>query len=141
MATPEFMPDESISSKPSNLQAPHERTSLLEPDRENNTTWTSVEHSASRPHLQDAPRPADGEATAISESTPGKTDSKLTTGMVGIISVLLLGAYSTLLSLLHVLCRTVWAPCLHSWTGYRCLHRKRRQLDCPCNVQHDLVRA
>lgn len=93
MATPEFTPDESVSSKPSNLHAPHERTSLLEPDRDNNATWTSAGHSASRPHLQDAPRPADGEATAISGSTPGKTDSKLNTGMVGIISVLLLGVF------------------------------------------------
>ncbi|CAD6583109.1 MAG: hypothetical protein ASARMPRED_001227 [Alectoria sarmentosa] len=37
--------------------------------------------------------PIDEEATSVSESVPGKTDSKLATDIVGVISVLLLGAF------------------------------------------------
>lgn len=96
MATSLPTPDESALSKSSNLQEPHERTSLLEFNREDNATCTSAGHATSQPHSQDTPRSVDEEAANVSESVPGKTDSKLATDIVGVISVLLLGASSAL---------------------------------------------
>ena len=95
MATPLFAPNESTSSKPSSPQEPGEHTSLLGSHRENSATSATAVLSASQPHGQDAPRPVDDEAAGASGSVRGKAEPKLATGIVGLISVLLLGAYST----------------------------------------------
>ena len=136
MATSLPMPNETTSIKPSSLQEqePDEHTSLLGSHRGNDSKWTPAIHSAPLPHEQDAPRPVDEEATGVFESIHGERHSELATGIVGVISVLLLGIISPITSML-------WRgpTCSHFWAGHRCLHRKRRYLDCSCNIQHDLV--
>lgn len=120
------MSNESTRSKSSSLQEPDERASLLGSNPENDAAFQS--------HGQDAPRPVDEDATSASESIHGKADPKPSTGIVGVICVLLLGTLSPI--------PTTWYReplCSHSWAGYRCLHRKRRYLACSCNIQHDLV--
>lgn len=93
-------PVDTTSSDSPSLQEEHshERTPLLGPGRGISAISTSAELSASRLRWQDGgPRPADEEATSVSHSVSGKTDSKkLSTGIAGVISVLLLGAYSSL---------------------------------------------
>ena len=130
------MPSESTSIQPSSVQEQEsdEYTSLLGSHRENDSESTPAIYSASLPHEQDAPRPGDEEATGVVESVHGETDQKLATGIVGVISVLLLGIISPITSML-------WRgpTCSHFWAGHRCLHRKRRYIDCSCNIQHDLV--
>lgn len=136
MATSLPMPNESTSIKPSSLQEQEsdEYTSLLGSNLENNATRTSEIHPAFQSHGQDARRSVDVDATGASESIHGKPDPKLATGIVGIISVLLLGTLSPIPN------TSYREPlCSHSWAGYRCLHRERRYHDCSCNVQHDLV--
>lgn len=89
---------DSISSKSTSLQDPHERTSLLDSNVVNSAT-------AHRQGIQ-LPRHVDEEATAVSESIHGKADAKPATGIFGVISLLLLGAYaaralSQVLAILH----------------------------------------
>ena len=136
MATSLSMSNENISSKASSPHELDEYTSLLGSNHDNDATWTPTVLSASQPLEQDALRSIDEVSTGAFESTHGKTDPKPATGIIGIISVLLLGMISPR-------CFLWWGGplCSHSWAEYRLFHCKRRHLDCPRNIQYDLVRT
>ena len=91
MATPVSTPDETASSESLILQEPHEQSPLLESNHDSNTTSTSAELLASRLWWPYPPTPAGEDITSVSESVSGQEDEELSTDIVGIISVLLLG--------------------------------------------------
>lgn len=123
---------EGMSSTSASLQEPHERTSLLESAAVN----PAVAHRQGIQH----PRPVNEEAADVAESIRGKADSEPAAGIVGIVSVLILGTYASLVSspIRAILQREGFLFTLLG--GYRCLHRERRRFDHSCNVQHDLFR-
>ena len=90
MAASVSKPDVTTLSESSTLQEPHEQTPLLESNRDSNATSTSAEHLASRLWWPNPPNPAGEDITSVSESDSIQ-DEKLSTDIVGIISVLLLG--------------------------------------------------
>ena len=81
MAASVSKPNGTIGSESSTLQEPHEQTPLLESSRDSNTTSTSAEQ----------PTLASDDSTKVPESVSEQKDEKLSTGIVGVISVLLLG--------------------------------------------------
>ena len=91
MAASVSKPDGSTSSESSTLQEPHEQTPLLESNRDTNTTSTSPGHLASQLWWPNPPAPASEDIISVSESVSEQEDEKLSTGIVGVISVLLLG--------------------------------------------------
>ena len=124
MAASPRMPDESTSSKSSGVQEPHENTPLLESDRETDAAREPAGHSTHQPQDEDSPRPVDGGSTGVSESIAGKPDPDRAADIVGVISVLLLGAYSTLVPSSVCAVSADRGGCLRSnyGAGYRCLH-------------------
>ena len=92
MAASVSKPNGILSSESSTRQEPHEQTPLLKSNRDSNSTSTSAEHLASQP------TPASEEITSVPESIHGREDEKLSTDIVGVISVLLLGTRPTLIS-------------------------------------------
>ncbi len=87
-------PDDTTTLESSSQQESHEQTPLLGSNRNNITTVTSAGHLTSQPTWSN---PASEDVTSISESISGEEDRKLGTDIVGVISVLLLGTYSTYL--------------------------------------------
>ena len=91
MAASVSKPDGATSSESSTPQEPHEQTPLLESNRETNTTNTSAGNLASQLWWPNPPTPASEDITSVSESVSEQEDEKLSTDLVGVISVLLLG--------------------------------------------------
>ena len=91
MAASVSKPDGATSSESSTLQEPHEQTPLLESNRETNTTSTSAGNLASQLWWPNPPTPTSEDITSVSESVSEQEDEKLSTDLVGVISVLLLG--------------------------------------------------
>ena len=89
MAASVSEPNGTALSESSTRQEPHEQTPLLESNRDSNTTSTSAEHLTSQPTL------ASEEITSVSVPVHGREDEKLSTDIVGVISVLLLGIRPT----------------------------------------------
>ena len=89
-------PDDTTTLE-SSQQEPHEQTPLLGSNRDKVTTVASAGHITSQPTWSNPPTPASEDVTSVSESTSGEEDRKLGTDIVGVISVLLLGTYSTYL--------------------------------------------
>ena len=85
MAASVSKPNGTTSSESSARQEPHEQTPLLQSNHDSNTTTTSADHLASQPTL------ASEDITSVSKSVGEQKDGKLSTGIVGVISVLLLG--------------------------------------------------
>ena len=93
--------DGTASSRSSILQEPHEQTPLLQSDSDVSTSNTSTgratsqhsKHSASIAESEDGPN--------VSEIDNGKKDRKVGTGMVGVISVLLLGMLYSIRSTIY----------------------------------------
>ena len=91
MAASVSKPDGFTSSESSTLQEPHEQTPLLESNRDTNTTSTSAGHLASQLWWPNPPAPASEDIISVPESVSEQEDEKLSTSIVGVISVLLLG--------------------------------------------------
>ncbi len=89
--------DDTTTLESSSQQEPHEQTPLLGSNRDNITTSISAGHLTSEPTWSISPNPASEDVTSVSESISGEEDRKLGTDIVGVISVLLLGTYSTYL--------------------------------------------
>ena len=91
MAVSVSEPDGTTSSESSTLQEPHEQTPLLESSRDTSTTSASARPLESRLWWPNPPTPAGEDITSVSESVSEQEDEKLSTDIVGVISVLLLG--------------------------------------------------
>ena len=91
MAASESAPNGTRSSESSTLEEPNEQTPLLESNRETNTACTSAGNLASQLQHPNPPTSASKDTTNTAEPVSEREDEKLSTGIAGVILVLLLG--------------------------------------------------
>ena len=123
----------SIESPPHNVNVhsisiPDDSTPLLQSDIETDAVRTIASRSASIVTLQGVLRGTDEQLLSASHSADGKPDTKTDAGILGIISVLLLGKSGLLLCLFHLTGEAASSPTRIAQSLWRPTAQSRRRL-------------